>query len=377
MSFQLYKTRLKCLLRNKESMFWCYIFPILLATCFFFAFNNLFSIEDFDTIPIAYVSEGNNSDGLKEALNSANVSDNKKMFNVTYCDKDRAKQLLDSGDIEAYIVDSGNPVLYIKENSMKETLTKAFLDNYKHMEGTVKTILKENPNALNDGLLNDVMNYDEFVEAVKNEKKTDDLFTYYFALLAYTCIFAANWGLDEVVNIQADLSERGARVSVSPINKMKLFLCNLAAAFTDHMGSLILLFIYMYYVIKVDFGNNLLYLMLICLLGSLCGLALGGTVGIWVKKKAEIKEAILTMIILGGGFLSGMMVGGMQYLIAEKCPLLGYINPVNLVSNAMYSLYYYDTYEHFYLDAAVLFVLTVLMGIASYVGIRRKNYASI
>jgi len=72
-----------------------------------------------------------------------------------------------------------------------------------------------------------------------------------------------------------------------------------------------------------------------------------------------------------------MMVPDIKYTIAEKFPLLAYINPVNLVADAMYSLYYYDTYDRFYLDALVLGIITVVLGVASYIGIRRKNYASI
>ncbi|MDD3172955.1 MAG: ABC transporter permease [Herbinix sp.] len=377
MSFQLYCTRLKCLFRNRENMFWCYMFPILLATCFFFAFNNLYKVEDFETIQIAYDNEGQEADAFKELLSTAKMSDDKLMFDITYCDKTKAKQLLENGNIEAYIVGSENPMLYVKENGLNETIIKSFLDNYKQMSGTVETILKENPNAIKEGLLDDVMQYKEFIDEVKSDKNPDSLLIYFYSLMAYTCIFAANWGLDEVANIQANLSGRGARMSVSSINKMKLFVCNLLAAFTAQLGSMILLFLYMFYIIKVDFGENLGYLLIICLIGSFTGLALGGTVGVWVKKKAEVKEAILTLIVLGGGFLSGMMIADMKVIIAEKFPLLGYINPVNLVADAMYSLYYFDTYDRFYLDVVILGIITVVLCIASYVGIRRKNYASI
>lgn len=377
MSYRLYITRLKCLIRNRENLFWCCLFPFLLASCFYFAFTNLWSMDDFETIHIAYVSGNKESDDLKTVLSSAKVSDDMKMFDVTYCDRNKAKQLLEDGDIKGYIVDSGNPVLYIKENAMDETIMKAFLDNYKQKSVAIQTILKENPNAINEGLLDDVMKQDEFIEKITDEKKPDQMLTYFYSLLAFTCLFAASWGLDEVVNIQADLSERGARINVSPMNKMKLFLCNLMAAFTIHIVNFILLFLYMFYILKIDFGDNLLYLVFICLIGSLCGLALGGTVGIWVKKKADIKQAVLSSILLTGSFLSGMMLGGIQYLVALKFPLLGYINPINLISDAMYSLYYFSTYNRFYLDAAMLIFLTVCMGIASYIGIRRKNYASI
>jgi ABC-2 type transport system permease protein len=133
----------------------------------------------------------------------------------------------------------------------------------------------------------------------------------------------------------------------------------------------------MYYVIKIDFGDNIFYLLLICLLGSLTGLSLGAAIGVWVKKKAEIKEAVLLIFVLGGGFLSGMMFVDMKFIVDEKFPLIGYINPVNLVTDAMYSLYYYDTYERFYLKAVILCIITVLLSVASYVGIRRRDYASI
>jgi ABC-2 type transport system permease protein len=158
---------------------------------------------------------------------------------------------------------------------------------------------------------------------------------------------------------------------------MKLFLCNLAAAYTSQLISILLLFLYMYYGIKVKFGDNLGYLLLICFIGSLAGMTMGACLGVWVKKKAEVKDAMLTAIVLGCAFLSGMMVADMKYLVAQKAPLLGLINPVNLISDSMYSLYYFDTYDRFYLNAAILCVMTILFGIASYIGIRRKNYASI
>ncbi len=377
MSFQLYITRLKCIYRNKEVMFWNYMFPILLCTCFFFAFDSLYKAENFDTIKIAYDNKGAETDEFGAVLSNAELSADKKLFQITYCNQEEAKTLLEQGDIEAYIVGSEKPELFLKENGLNETIIKSFLDSYQQMQVTVHTILVQNPNAINEGLIDDIMNYDNFIENVKDQKNPDSLLIFFYSLLAFTCIYAAGGGLDEVVNIQADQSTRGARVNVSPINKMRLFLCNLAAAYTSQAISIVLLFLYMYYVIKVDFGNNLQYLLLACFIGSLAGLSMGATVGVWVKKKPEVKEAMLTVIILGGGFLSGMMVSGMKYLVAEKFPLLSYINPVNLVSDAMYSLYYFDTYDRFYLNISILCVMTVVFSIASYAGIRRKNYASI
>lgn len=377
MSLQLYLTRLKCLFRNKESMFWCYMFPILLATCFFFAFSNLWKLEDFKTIPIAYDNEGTTEDNLGQALKAAETSGGTRMFEVIHCEEARAKQMLDEGKVNAYIVGSSDPKLYIKKNGLETTIIKAFLDSYEQMYVTIHTILSQNPNALNEGLLDDLMNYDSFIDEIKNEKKPAQLLIYFYALLAFNCLFSANWGLDEVVNIQANLSNRGARVSVSPIHKMKLLLCNLAAALTAHTGSMLLLFLYMYYFIKIDFGGHFFHLFLVCGIGSLAGLALGAFVGVFVNKKEEVKAAILMACLMGGAFLSGMMMPDMKYIIKSNLPFLGYINPVNLVTDAMYSLYYYDTYESFYTNVALLAAFSVILGTLSIIRIRRNDYASI
>ncbi len=377
MSFQLYITRLKCLFRNKEAMFWCYLFPIILASCFFFAFNNLWKIEYFDTIPIAYVTKGEADEAFVEVLEAAATSENVKMFEINYSDETKAKQLLEGGVVDAYVVGSTDPVLYVKESGLNQTILKSFLDTYQQMAATVTTILKSNPKAIEEGLLDDIMQHSTYLTEVKDDKKPADLLVFFYSLLAFTCIFAANWGLDEVINIQANLSGRGARMSVSAIPKMKLFLCNIMAAFTAHIGSLLLLFLYMYFIIKVDFGNNLLYLFVACMVGSFAGLGMGAFIGVWVKKKAEVKEAILTTVTLGGAFLSGMMMSQIKYMVATKFPLLAYINPVNLMTDSMYSLYYYDTYERYYMNIMILGVIAIIFGALAIVGIRRKNYASI
>ncbi|MDF2539827.1 MAG: hypothetical protein K0S76_2848, partial [Herbinix sp.] len=46
-------------------------------------------------------------------------------------------------------------------------------------------------------------------------------------------------------------------------------------------------------------------------------------------------------------------------------------------ADALYSLYYYETYERYTLNIILLCVITVVCGYISYLGIRRKNYASI
>lgn len=376
MIINLYIKRLKCLVRNKENMFWTYIFPLVMASCFFFAFSNLWTIESFETIKIAYVEEAGSGKELKEVIEQAVIED-KMMFSVTYCDSNEAAELLEDDKIEAYIIAGNNTEMFIRRNGLNETITKSFLDNYLRASETIMTVLADNPKAMEEGLLDDIMHMDSFVSEAADKSDPDPMLIYFFALLAFACLFSANWGLTEVINIQADQSLAGARVNVSPVNKMKLFLCNIAAAFTVHMVSILLLLFYLIFMLKIDFGDRPLLLILTCVMGSMAGIIVGGSVGVLVKAKASAKDAIITTIMIACGFLSGMMYADMKYIIATRAPFLAYINPVSLMADAFYSLYYYDNYDRYLRNLIALCIITVVLGALSYLGLRRKTYASI
>lgn len=380
MIFQLYKSRFKCIFRNKENIFWSYVFPVALVSLFYFALGNLYSASDLKTINIAYVqdTEDDNSDGiLMNVLERAEISEDQPLFRVRYSDIEEAGKALEDDEVIAYIVSGVEPRLFVKSNGINQTIIKSFLDSYKRSAYTIQSILIKQPDALSLGLLDDVLDYRNFTSEIESDVTPDPLLIYYYALLALCCLFATNWGLDEVINIQANRSDRGARVNVSPIHKMKLLFINMLAAFTAHAGSIILMLLYMVKLLAIDFGNHLPQLLLACFIGSILGLSIGATVGVWVNKSTGVQNAIVTTIVMFGAFLSGMMMADMKYLIAKYVPILSYINPVNLVSDSFYSLYYYDNFDRFFMNISILIIMTLVLGAASYLGLRRKTYASI
>ncbi|NLP35045.1 MAG: ABC transporter permease [Clostridiales bacterium] len=377
MSFSLYITRLKCITRNKENIFWSYAFPILLASCFFFAFGNLWDVSSFETIQIGYVSDGTIDDPLLNAMEEAKMSEDVPLFAIKEYDQAEAIKSLEDKEIEAFIIGGQEPVLHVKENGINETIIKSFLDNYRQMVATVEEIIQKNPDALSQGLMEDIMNYDTYVYEEQRGSRPDYILIYFYALFAYTCIFGGAWGLDEVINIQADMSLRGARVNVSPVHKMRLLLCNMLAAFTAHSGSILLLFVYMNYILGIKFGDNLWAILLTCIVGSFTGLMQGIFIGVVLKQKPSVKEAVFIAVTMFQSFLAGFMIADMKYIIAEKVPFLSYINSVNLISDALYSLYYYDSYDRYILNIVILLAIAVILGSVSYLRLRRKTYASI
>ncbi len=376
MSIQLYLTRLKCILRNKSNLFWCYMFPVILASLFHFGFSNIWSAEDFDTIPIGYFNASQEKSVLKENLIKLEMSGT-TMFSISEGTREELSKRLDDGEIDGYIIDGEKPKLYVREGGINETIMKSFLDSYLRISATVHTIMADHPQALNNGLMDDVMENASFTRDMNQKSKPDAIMIYFYALIAYTCLNAAFWGNDEANTIQADQSATGARLNVAFTHKTKLFALNLAAAFTAQCASVALLIVYLKYGLHINIGNEMTYIVATCIIGSLAGITLGAAFGIWVRKPVDVKEAILNGIVLGGAFLSGLMVADIKYIISDKAPILGYLNPVNLVTDSLYSLYYYDTHQRFIINTFFLLGMTMIFSILSYIGIRRSTYASI
>ena len=96
-----------------------------------------------------------------------------------------------------------------------------------------------------------------------------------------------------------------------------------------------------------------------------------------VKKGEGIKTAILVVTSMAASFLAGMMNVNMKYIIEKNIPLLSYINPAALITDGFYTLYYYNTHERFFINIAILTVLSIIFCLTTYFVIRRQKYASL
>ena len=379
MFFRIYKTRLKCLLRNKENIFWSFGFPILLSIFFYMAFSNLSKAEGIESIPIGLVVEENVIVPFKDILENVKITEGKNLFEVKTGTLEEVKDLLVREKVKGYIVFKDKPVLYIKNNGFSQSIIKTFLDTYEQKKQTINHIIQLNPDIVKNGQINLISNLfrNFIVDGGAKDKNPDNILIYFYSLIALSCIFGANWGFAEAVNIQADQSNIAARINVAPTHKMKLLLCNLLAAFTLHFLSVLFLLAFLIRVLNVAFGGQLNYILITCFIGSLCGISLGAMICVTIKANLKAKESILTAIIMGGGFLAGMMSTQVKYVVQTNVPFIGLINPSNLITDTLYSLYYYDEYHRFYRNITLLFILTIVFTSIAYFKIRRKEYASI
>lgn len=381
MFYHNFKYRIKCITRDKNMMFWTLLFPILLATLFNLSLSNISNAEDFSPVNIAIVKEGEYSKN-KEFLNTINSlskgESDDPLFNIKYTSKAKAKDLLDNNNIDGYLYFDKDIKIIVKDKGINQTIIKSFVDEYKQTESTIKTIMKENPSTIQSVGIDNLFEKTDYIKEVSVSKTpTDESINYFYTLIAMACLYGGFLGLKEISQIQANQSPQGARVSVAPVHKLKTFMASMAAATTVQLFDISVLMAYLCFILKISFSNQIGYILLACVIGTITGVTFGIFLGIVLKKSEGIKVGILVGATMTMSFLAGMMYDKMKYIINSKMPILSYLNPVNLIADSFYSLYYYDTTTKFFINMGVLCILSVIFSGTTYLVLRRQKYASL
>jgi len=376
----IFVTRIKCLLRDKQLVFWSLMFPVILATLFKLAFANLSSAEVFKTIDIAVVNnvDYEKNQGFKGAIEQVSKNGSSKLFNVTETNKENAEELLKNSKITGYIYLNPDINLVVKSSGLNQTVIKTFLDNYKESASTIATIIKANPQAMNSELIKDVTTFKEYTKEISPSSGVPNTtLNYFYTLIAMACLFASFSGVKEITDIQGDLSKRAARINMVPVHKMKMFIYSLSAALLIQFIQILVVLGYLHFALRVDFGNQISFILLLCFVGCATGISLGAMVGALVKKNEGLKIAILIAVSNIGSFLAGMMYVNMKYIVEKNIPILSYLNPATLITDGFYSLYYYNTHQRFFINISILAVFSVIFSLITYIIIRRQRYASL
>lgn len=394
--------RLKMLLRTKATIFWTLVFPIILATFFNLAFGNLAEEEKFEPFNIAVIQNENyeNEANFKALVEALSADGEDKMFNVQYVEnKEEADKLLDDNEIKGYLEvkdvltleennnkeetsdellnennSKNNIKITVKENGATQTILKSIVDNYYQTYSMIGNIAEINPQSLNFNPMTDLDN-NNFED--NSNKNMDYVVVYFYTLIGMTCLYGGFFGINAINEVEANLSKRAARTSVAPTHKLKTLVASLLAGFIIQYAEVLILLAYLIFALGVDFGNQTLYIILLTLFGSLAGTTTGMLIGACNKKSENAKVGILISFTMTCSFLAGMMILDMKYIIAKNVPILAKINPVSMITDGLYSLYYYDTLERYFFNIISLIIFSAVMVFASYFFIRRKKYDNI
>lgn len=376
MMLRLYFMRLKCLFRNKESIFWSALFPVFLSFVFSLAFSNLDSAEQYTTINIAFV-EAEEPGYILAAAKEAKFSEDTDMFNIQEVSEKKAKALLLEGKITGYIIDGEKPSLYIGGSGIEATILKSFVDNYLQAAKKVSVVASVNPEKVQETINQSMKSVNYINDTNVQGKEPNYTLIYYYALLALACLYGCNFGITEISDIQADKSANGARINVAPVHKLKLLICNISAAITVQILCVLVAISFMVYVLSIDFGTRALLVVLTCVLGSICGVTFGAMLRAVIKKNEKTVNAICNAVALFLSFLTGLMNPEVKYLVAEHVPFFAKINPANLITDSLYYLYYFDSLERYWFNLLCMVLVTLVFVTITYFATRRRQYASI
>lgn len=370
-----FKYQFKILFGNKVTLFWTLLFPLCLACFFQMAFSGLLDDEKLEVFDVAIVEQQDNSD-FNTLIEKISNGDN-KMMNVRYVDEQKAKKLLSDEKISGYYVVSDSIDVYVNNKNINATIMTTIADNYMQTMSTYGNIAKLKPEIFYNGLINGIdLQRDNFKEEKINN--LDMTVIYFYTLIGLTCLNGGSRAITVASFNEANLSKQGARINVAPLSKTKNLLIGLISAYIIHfIGSALLLF-FLQFVLKINFGDQFLYILLLVAAGCFVGIALGNVIANILKTGKESKISILTSITLVCSFLSGMMgTTDLKYMIQESFPILAMINPVTLITDALYSLYYYNTLDLYIESILILIAIGIILSLISLFFMRRKQYDSI
>lgn len=382
MFLHMFKYRLKALFHQKDEFFWNLIFPLILGTCFFAAFSNITkSAETFETIPVAVVLEDNTKETyFKEMMDglSKSANDEVPFFSVTYTDLTHGEELLADEQVDGLIIlKDGIPSLTILENGISQTMTKAVMDKYIQTTEVVNSMIPNHLDKL-DAVMDAVSSEASYIrELPLTHGNTDPVMDFFFALIAMACLMGTTIGQYTALHIKADLSPIGLRKVISPANRMAMILGDMCASFSLSAIGNALLIVYLKYILKLEFGAGFLPIYLVALIGSLLATCIGMLVGFLPKLGEGAKLGINISFTLFSSFLSGLMASGIKQSIEKNCPIINRINPASLISDALYALNIYDTYEKYTRCLIIMLAMSAVFVFASLMIARRETYDSI
>ena len=214
---------------------------------------------------------------------------------------------------------------------------------------------------------------------IKNISRSNLSYTMieFYTLIAMSCLYGGILGMVAINQNLANMSSQGKRVSVAPTSKGKVVLSSMLAGYITQLIGLALLFVYTIFVLKVDYGTNLPLIILLGVVGSFAGLAMGLTIGTVLKVGENLKTGIMISITMLGCFLSGMMGITMKYIVDKNVPIVNKLNPASMITDGFYSLYYYDTLDRYYFNIISLVIFAIIAILISYICLRRQKYDSI
>lgn len=263
---------------------------------------------------------------------------------------------------------TGSDASYDVNRAILESVATSYLQS----EALIEELATHDPVALSDPTtIENALGLSVSVREVSlTHAQPDSMVRFYYALLGMASIFAAQLAGESVWHLQPTSSAAGARRTVSSTSRMRLLIPTIGACWAISTTFLAIAFGYICLTAHIDFsGREGLCLvgiaassLLSCSIGALVG-ALPGRMG--SDSRRGILTALTCLLSLFAG-LYGEPTMELADTIAQALPAATWLNPVCLIRDLFYTVYYYDTLVPFSLRlAACAGIAAVLLAVSA------------
>ncbi|HLV09637.1 MAG TPA: ABC transporter permease [Halanaerobiales bacterium] len=339
----------KNLFRDPGFLFWALMYPIILFTFFNLAFSGMMNYE-----PV------NINVGVKNDSQIAYILKDIDFLNVHEISGDEIAEKLKSGDISAFI--DSNLNLKVAGSGINQTIIKEVVEQIK------QTFVLNRPLEKIDFSV-------DYLED-RNQEANNVAVTFY-ALIAMVSLYGIFAGIETVSLIQANLSDIGVRINVTPLKKGSFLLAGTIDALLLNLMSNGILLLFITFILRITLFYEFFYSIILIIMGNFLGVALGIFVGASNKKSEDAKSLMAIAITLFLSFLSGLMGPWIKVMLDQKAPLLSRLNPVSIITNNLYRLNFLGSSKSAGEGILFLAFYCIVLILGAYLFLRRKKYDSV
>ena len=263
---------------------------------------------------------------------------------------------------------TGSDASYDVNRAILESVATSYLQRV----ALIEDLSAHDPAALSDPIaLEDALGLGVSVREVSfTHAQPDSMVRFYYALLGMASIFAAQLAEESVWHLQPTSSAAGARRAVSGTSRMRLLIPTIGACWVVSTTFLAIAFGHICLTAHIDFSGR----EGLCLVGiaasSLLSCGIGALVGALPgRMDSDSRRGILTALTCLLSVFAGLYGEPTMELadtVAHVFPAATWLNPVCLIRDLFYTVYYYDTLVPFSLRlAACAGIAAVLLAVSA------------
>lgn len=401
----------KFMYKNRDGALFGILFPFTFGLVYLFIFSGLISgANQLESTPVAMVFKGTSQeiDYAKDSLATIAVAGQLNSMDeivmieeyeetplLTYIEVDSLEegQLLadQASSMATIVVDNSNGQMELSleiasaaVNNFSSSIVYSALTSYSQIYRGIASSYEgisqsDQPLAslqLVNSRLDELDNQVDYIVDSNREKGTSSYSIYFYAALAYLCIFFMSAGTNMIIENEAFNSPQALRASVSPVSKSKRFF---ASFLSWGLPSLLIIYaiVALYYSYGIPLGNQWLRLIILLTLGLIVGLLFGTALASALKARIHLLSALSIALPLVFGAFSGLMAAELKYSINQHIPWLNKINPVTLINDGIYYLNNYPTFDQYNQNVLILIVYIIVLLAITLMGLRRTDYANL